>query len=659
MQLELANQVDDSTAETSLSEKTKNYACRDFSNVSFVSQQLDGTDFSFCQLEGANFAQASLKNCRFFCANLEGADLKDALFLNEEQFSGANLAYCQLPDDISFTAIESAEKNADDLRRNFLTVALMCLYSWLAIGSTTDVDLLLNESTVFFPLIEMSLPTVGFYYVAPLLLFIVSFAFNIQLTNYWKKVSLLPSIFPDGTKVISKVNASIFGKLIEAYSPFLRATSRRKSSEKLKVVIATFLIFSATPVTLLCYWFSFLKRHDWIGSSLHLILLSIIVLHTFYLLALIKNHFKTRSKIHVGYSFTIPCFILVASLSLITIANCFYQIPYPFNANIDVRNEVLSQRLENTNDKDNELVKQKSVNISHLNLKFASFRKSTLQGSDIVDSDLEFSILQHADFSYSNLAKSILSNTKMEHIKLGNVIANRARFVNASMPFAVMSDGDFHLADFRSARLTGAKMSNSHLSRADMTEAALDFVTANKADFSMAIMRHITMNQAQANQANFYLADLKDAHVWKTTMNQSRFILARLHRSNFTHSSFNQADFSQADFNQALFIDTNARQAIFYSSKLLHTDFSNADLKGAHFAGAQIQKSSFSGADLSGADFSGAWFDEVNLCGANLTSAKGLTIAQLKHSYIDAKTRLPNSLAVQLGLQRSSSCTID
>ena len=79
---------------------------------------------------------------------------------------------------------------------------------------------------------------------------------------------------------------------------------------------------------------------------------------------------------------------------------------------------------------------------------------------------------------------------------------------------------------------------------------------------------------------------------------------------------------------------------------------SRADLSGACLASAKLFRCNFDGAVLCEANLAEAYLGEADLDGAdlrgaNLSGATGMTLSQVRKARIDARTRLPASLAAE------------
>ena len=104
-------------------------------------------------------------------ADLRGQDLTEVEGLLPEHLAGADLTGAKLPDDIAkFPALGQVTAISSEARKIFIGLLAACVYSWLVIGTTTDVALILNTASSPLPIINTPVPIAGFYVVGAALL---------------------------------------------------------------------------------------------------------------------------------------------------------------------------------------------------------------------------------------------------------------------------------------------------------------------------------------------------------------------------------------------------------------------------------------------------------------------------------------------------------
>ena len=147
-----------------------------------------------------------------------------------------------------------------------------CVYSALVIATTTDVRLLTNSATSPLPIIGTEVPIVGFYVVAPLLLFSLYLWLHLYLQGLWESMSALPGVFPDGRPLDKRVYPWLITGLIRTRFKTLQKNKPRL--HWLQAILALLLAWWVVPVTLVFFWGRFLPRHDWRWTFLHIVLLA-------------------------------------------------------------------------------------------------------------------------------------------------------------------------------------------------------------------------------------------------------------------------------------------------------------------------------------------------------------------------------------------------
>ena len=218
-------------------------------SIDLTGASLDGRDFTKFNLRFANFERASLRGANFSLAELHGANLEDsdlsgATFngadiseasfreaklrcadlsnvrgtLQQEQLAGADLTAAKLPDSLSrvLTDLGTLKVLSDSARNLLFAVLAACLYCWLTIATTTDVNLLTNHTSSPLPVIQATIPIVGFFYVAPLLLLCISLYFHFYLQRLLEEIASLPAVFQDGRPLQSKVDTWLMNELVHS-----------------------------------------------------------------------------------------------------------------------------------------------------------------------------------------------------------------------------------------------------------------------------------------------------------------------------------------------------------------------------------------------------------------------------------------------------------
>jgi len=245
-------------------------------DANFRHANLSQADLTGADLQGANIAEADLRDANLREANLQGADLSAAVGgLRTEQLAGADLTGAKLPEQLKtlYDKLENVKGISESARKIFLAVLAGCLYCWLTIATTTDVNLITNRASSPLPIIQTPIPIVGFYVVAPLLVLCVYFYFHFYLQKLWEELGSLPAVFPDGRPLHAKVDPWLLNDLVRARLPKLNLN--RPFLSYFQLWISVLLAWWVVPITMLLFWGRYLRRHGAFGTTFHVVLLVI------------------------------------------------------------------------------------------------------------------------------------------------------------------------------------------------------------------------------------------------------------------------------------------------------------------------------------------------------------------------------------------------
>jgi len=250
------------------------------SNANLEGVFLEGADLKEVDLRKANLQNANLKETfllgtQFNEANLQDADLTNAKGLLASQIAGANVCGAKLPEDIEkFEGLKYVAESSQHAQKLFFTMLLACVYCWLTIVTTKDAALLTNSISSSLPVIGTSIPIVGFYWAAPLLLVCTYLYFHIYLQRLWESLAGLPAIFPDGKPLPQRAYPWLLIGFVWAYFSLLKFM--RPQLSRLQNFLSIILAWWFVPLTLLFFWLRYLRAHDWPTTYLHIALLALV-----------------------------------------------------------------------------------------------------------------------------------------------------------------------------------------------------------------------------------------------------------------------------------------------------------------------------------------------------------------------------------------------
>ncbi|MDR4517535.1 MAG: pentapeptide repeat-containing protein [Nitrosomonas sp.] len=223
----------------------------------------------------------------------------------------------------------------------------------------------------------------------------------------------------------------------------------------------------------------------------------------------------------------------------------------------------------------------------------------------------------------------------------------------------ILSERDFRYADFSQARLpkvdfvgangdlsdlSHANFSAAMLTRARMTKAELQGADLSEAKLQGADLRAVQLQGAKLSRAELQSANLGEAQLQGADLNWAKLQGAELSRAELQSANLGEAQLQGADLRHAKLQGTDLSWA-----NLQGADLSRAKLQGANLSRAKLQ-----GANLSRAELQGTGLWEVELQGAGLTWAnlQGAILIGVKLQGADLSwTRLQGSDLRQAELQ--------
>ncbi|MBT3265980.1 hypothetical protein HN371_02450 [Candidatus Poribacteria bacterium] len=200
-----------------------------------------------------------------------GADLTSlpaGVHLLADQLAGSDLAGVQLPPDLAcFDGLKAVEDTSKNARKIWLTMLLGCVYTWLTIATTKDVQLITNSASSQLPIIRTAIPLVGFYAAAPVLLLGLYLYFHLYMQHLWRELALLPARFPDGRWLDQKAYPWMLNGLVRSHVRLLR--EGRPEHAWIQSLVSGVLAWWVVPGTLAWLWYRYLVRHDWVVTGIH------------------------------------------------------------------------------------------------------------------------------------------------------------------------------------------------------------------------------------------------------------------------------------------------------------------------------------------------------------------------------------------------------
>lgn len=539
--------------------KDKDGPSLDLSGEDLSNRDLNGANLRCADLQDVNFSSADLFQADLRETNLQGANLSTAKGgLLSRQLAGADLTGAKLPEPLGklYDSLSSVKEISDSAQKLFLALLAGCLYSWLTIAQTTDVELITNRATTPLPIIQAAIPIVGFYVVTPLILLCLYFYFHFYLQKLWEELGSLPAVFTDGRELHKRTDPWLLNDLVRSH--FTKLKDGRPFLSYFQAWVSVVLAWWLVPVTLFCFWLRYIRRHDVFWTMVHAALLALAVFSAVRLYRIAnetlrgkertifrwKDLLKRRSNYgRLGFVSALMVFLILISLG--TIAGeedrenhvPQFQASSPltwmpsllnhagFQPFANLRNADVSIKPPNwTGKKDEELDLVKGAGLRRSNLRNvdaegAFFAKADLisglmQGADLGDADLRYAVLETAHLEQADLSGALLQNADMRYTYLQGAFLQDAHLDHATMYRAHLEDAELTFTELGGAQLGGADLRRTSLFRAilqgaDLTVANLEGADFEGANLQSAILRGANLTKAGLKGANLKYADCR------------------------------------------------------------------------------------------------------------------------------------------------------
>jgi uncharacterized protein YjbI with pentapeptide repeats len=513
---------------------------------------LRGADLRRATFDNTNLSGASLRE-----ANLQGVDLSVAQRgLQTEQLAGADLTGARLPDELTklYEKLENVNNISESARKLFLAVLAACLYSWLTIATTTDVNLITNRASSPLPIIQTSIPIVGFYWVAPLLLLCVYFYFHFYLQKLWEELGSLPAIFPDGRPLHAKIDPWLLNDLVRSHLPKLNVN--RPFLSYLQLWISVLLAWWVVPITMFLFWGRYLRRHERAGTAFHVVLLVISLTAALSLYRLGTATLRGAKRKPFGWRGVTSRRGYQAATFAVAVGAMFAVVSWGTRWGVPSDAPILGIPL---------LLQVGERSSPERGRRSGTDQLTWVPRLMALVGYSPFADLRAADISQKKFAWSSNDNN-LDSVTGAHLEGANLRYALASGAFLV--GANLSVADLRGANLTGADLSDALLSSSVITDADLD--------------------GANLARANLLFSHLPSAYLHN----------ADLSRANLTDTDLTSADLTDANLS---------------FSKLRGAYLNGVDLRGANLGGANLWRADLSGADLGDAnlthcDFRGVWY---------------------------------------------------
>jgi uncharacterized protein YjbI with pentapeptide repeats len=646
-----------------------NFREADLSETSFKNSSLFRVNFQNAKLGFTNFSETQLENVDFRGANLYGANLQTTSGIETKLLAGCNLERTR-PRVKWSEELRAVEETSKVTRRPFLSLVIASLYSIIMIATTTDEALLVTSTSSPLPIIGVSIPIVGFYYVVPVILFGLYMYFHFYLQRHWEKLGNLPAIFPDGSLLDEKTYPWLLNIVPRFY--YTQLKGHHELIARVQHKIFSFLSWWLIPFMMVFLWIYYLPRHDPLGIGvilffLWLSLVCALLLHRYAILTFrwsIKESFSWRRKIKNirtspnGRLFATGVIVPLMFITYTVGSFSHHAANLPF-ASADISDVDISIKPDNWTGDPNQISLVKGAKLRGIDFRYGKAVESFL-----VNADLFRAQLVGADFEGANLRNADLREANLENANLRRAYLNGAKLHDADLEGADFREADLENADFTNADIRSANFKYTHSLNPSDVKATRNRLLAF---YDEEVIRQFGFkpdhNERVAKK------DFSDYELKSNILGNVDLIDANFDNANLTHADFADADLEGVSFDGANVYRTDLRNTknlnminikaarnwphAFYDSTILEglgfplnhdENEAKGDLSGYNFANTDLSRMHFGSYNLSGANFGHAVLDSAIFYGANLTGVTGLTAAQLNSARIDSTTIPPDYL---------------
>lgn len=486
-------------------------------DANFRHSNLSHADLSGADLQDTHFADADLRDASLRETNLLGADLSEAVGgLRTEQYAGADLTGAKLPAPLEklYDSLENVKGISESARKIFLAALAGCLYCWLTIATTTDVNLITNRASSPLPIIQTQIPIVGFYVVAPLLVLCVYFYLHFYLQKLWEELGSMPAVFPDGRPLYAKVDPWLLNDLVRAHLPKLKAN--RPFLSHFQLWISVLLAWWIVPVTMFLFWGRYLRRHEQVWTSLHVSLLVISATAGVCLYRLAKATLAGAERkpfiwtrglaglSNLTAAFAVGAAVLLSWVSWETrwgapnslVPHAMAKVGYSPFANLDyaeVSQKKPSWIQANATDPDSVIPPR----LSGVNLRYASAFRAFFNSADLVRADLIGASLEQASLVDAQLIGANLAGAYLDEADLRG-----ANLVSANLSLSSLRLANAGGANMSSANLSGASMGGADLSGAQLWHSRLTYTSLARFQDSEGVWMGKQIDPERVTQAD-------------------------------------------------------------------------------------------------------------------------------------------------------------
>ncbi len=425
-------------------------------------------------------------------------------------------------------ALQAANEAGSTVRNLYITFLLLGVYIGIIIASTTDRQLLLI-SPVTLPLLNVQLPILGFYIVAPWLFLLLHFDLLLQLYLLSDKLRVFAR---DCDGLPAEAAESLRKRLINFPAVQMLAGLQYDRFIQWLLALVVWITVLILPLGLLLWaQIRFLPYHsEYITWWQHAAVLLDSLMLLFFWPRLVSGQgafwrwhqclmfwrqWQEAGKRGMGFALGA---VVVITLTLSLLVATFSEPALFHGFSLDLGEQILTA---------NEL----SAEVIH------DLRKGTAQQREQALQKVQGLNLQGRDLRHANLINSILPE--------------------ADLRKAQLQGADLNLAQLQGANLKGAQLQGADLWGTQLQGADLSFVQLQGANLREAQLQGADLYLAQLQGANLREAQLQGADLFSAQLQGANLFSAQLRGANLKGAQLQGADLRGAYIGGALFQDAN------------------------------------------------------------------------------------------------------
>jgi len=442
--------------------------------------------------------------------------------------------------------------------RQLTTLIVTFLYLLITVAATTDLQLLLPDSRVSLPIVDVKIPLFGFFIVAPLLALIVHFNVLLNLLDHARKLKSWRSVASEEQLTMMP------GAIVNYPYVFPKRTFNYWLVRLLQVLMLCF----GPLLVLLFVQIRFADYHDiWMTAwHLFLIALDVFILFVYWFRIAYPDYlepqydrfwhflraflFKRKNlSILLGY---IPCFLVMMILSIGCVG-----IVYQIIGNHNIYSWMYIPRLDVAEATLVSKPPSDAIINGYLN-----------QGKTVEQAWTDHATgidLRGRDLNYARLDYCKIINGQLDSIKLNH----------ASLILTDLNGAKLFMAELNGANLKWADLNGAHLLFVELNGAILQEAKLNNADLFYAILNGAILNKAELNGTDLFGAELNGAYMKDAKLNGAGLRWTELNGTNLSGAELTGAYLEETELNGTYIEGTHFRGAV--------VDTSSVSMTGIYF----------------------------------------------------------------------------